>query len=84
MPVSFSDLTAAVANLSDSDRSFAESMLSGWRRYGSIVWEVLEGAKDAGDTMVRDACRRLITAHRLGWRKYADPADYALVLSFHD
>ena len=47
------------------------------------VWSVLEGAKDCGDTMVTQACRRLITANRLGWRKHHDPADYALVLGFH-
>jgi hypothetical protein len=44
---------------------------------------VHEGAKDIGDSLVIDACRRLITADRLGWHKHHDPADWALVLEFH-
>jgi hypothetical protein len=49
-----------------------------------IVWEVLEAAKDANDTSVIEACRRIITAHRIGWRKHGDPADFALVLAFYE
>jgi hypothetical protein len=29
------------------------------------------------------ACRRMIAADRLGWRKYADPADWRFVSEFH-
>ena len=36
-----------------------------------ITWEVLKAAKDAGDEMVIAACRRIIVAHRLGWRNTA-------------
>ena len=47
-----------------------------------IIWQVLEAAKDAGDEMVIAACRRLIIANRLGWKKHHAPADYALVRGF--
>lgn len=47
-----------------------------------IIWDVLESAKDNGDAIVIAACRRLINADRIGWRKHADPADYRLVLAF--
>ena len=47
-----------------------------------ITWEVLEVAKDAGDSSVVAACRRLITANRLGMRKHGDAADWSLVLAF--
>ncbi len=47
-----------------------------------IIWNVLEAAKDAGDETVIAACRRLIVANRLGWKKHADAADYSLVLAF--
>ena len=47
-----------------------------------IVWNVLEAAKDAGDQMVVSACRRLIVANRLGWRKHANLNDWNLVLAF--
>jgi len=47
-----------------------------------IIWDVLESVKNNGDTTVIAACRRLINADRLGWRKHADPADYCLVLAF--
>lgn len=49
----------------------------------SITWEVLEAAKDAGDGTVIAACRRIITADRIGWRKHGNPADYRLVLEFY-
>jgi hypothetical protein len=44
-----------------------------------IVWQVLEAAKDNRDEMVIAACRRLIEANRLGWRKHHIAADYDLV-----
>lgn len=47
-----------------------------------IVWNVLEAAIDAGDQTVIAACRRLIVANRLGWRKHADAADVKLVQEF--
>ena len=47
-----------------------------------ITWDVLEAAKDAGDEMVIATCRRIIVAHRLGWRKHGNPADLELVYSF--
>jgi hypothetical protein len=47
-----------------------------------IVWDVLESAKNNGDELAIGACRRLINANRIGWRKHADRRDYALVLAF--
>ena len=47
-----------------------------------ITWQVLEAAKDAGDEMVIAACRRIITADRIGWRKHGNAADLALVKAF--
>jgi hypothetical protein len=47
-----------------------------------IVWQVLEGAKDCQDQMVIDACRRLIWANTLGWRKHAHAEDKQLVWEF--
>lgn len=44
-----------------------------------IVWQVLEAAKDTGDQTVINACRRLIVANRLGWKKHHIAADYTLV-----
>jgi hypothetical protein len=40
-----------------------------------ITWAVLEAAKDAGDEMVVAACRRIIVAERVGWRRHGNPAD---------
>jgi hypothetical protein len=48
----------------------------------SLIWQILEEAKANGDAMVIAACRRLITADRLGWTKHRDPQDWALVKSF--
>ncbi|SKA19917.1 hypothetical protein SAMN05428963_1086 [Consotaella salsifontis] len=48
-----------------------------------IVWSVLEAAKDAGDELIIAACRRIIVADRIGWRKHGNPADYRLVLDFY-
>src|SRR3546814_18565351 len=45
------------------------------------VWSVLEAAKDNGDEIVIAACRRLIVADRLGWKKHAAAADKALAFS---
>ena len=47
-----------------------------------ITWAVLEAAKDAGDAMVIAACRRIIAADRIGWRKHGNPADLKLVYNF--
>jgi hypothetical protein len=47
-----------------------------------ITWAVLEAAKDAGDEMVIAACRRIIAADRIGWRKHGNPADLELVYRF--
>jgi hypothetical protein len=47
-----------------------------------IVWQVLEGAKDCQDQIVINACRRLINANTIGWRKHADKRDWQLVLEF--
>ena len=47
-----------------------------------ITWAVLETAKDAGDEMVVAACRRIIVAERVGWRRHGKPADLRLVYSF--
>ncbi|BCH23535.1 hypothetical protein [Mesorhizobium sp. L-8-3] len=46
-----------------------------------IVWDVLEAAKDNADEMVIAACRRLIVADRLGWKKHAKRGDIELVMS---
>ena len=50
----------------------------------AMVWHVLEGAKDAGDDRIAAACRRLIAANRLGWKKHARPADIAIVRDIAD
>jgi hypothetical protein len=47
-----------------------------------VVWDVLEGAKDVGDQHVVAACRRLLVANRLGWRKHRASADWDLVREF--
>ena len=47
-----------------------------------IVAQVLERAKDAQDEVVIAACRRLIRADKLGWKKHADPHDWKLVKAF--
>lgn len=44
-----------------------------------IVWTTLEASKDAGIDHIVAACRRIITADRIGWRKHGDPADYRMV-----
>ena len=49
-----------------------------------VVWSVFEAAKANNDRQVIDACRRLIHANRLGWRRYALPADWRLVKAFAD
>jgi hypothetical protein len=48
----------------------------------TIVWEALEAAKDKADDRVIAACRRLIDANRLGWRKHHRSEDWRLVLAF--
>ena len=47
-----------------------------------IVWNVLEAAKDNGDQMVIAACRRLIVADRIGWKRHAAKADWQIVKAF--
>ena len=47
-----------------------------------ITWQVLEAAKDAEDDMVIAACRRVIVADRLGWRRHGNPADLRLIYAF--
>lgn len=47
-----------------------------------MVWSVLDAAKDNGDELVIAACRRLIVANRLGWKKHAIASDVAIVRSF--
>lgn len=49
-----------------------------------IVWDVLEAAKDNRDAVVIAACRRLIVANRLGWKRHAAQADKDLVYAFAD
>ena len=45
-----------------------------------IIETVLEGALDAGVEAYVAVCRRLLSANLRGWRKYADPKDWAMVL----
>jgi hypothetical protein len=47
-----------------------------------VTWQVLEAAKDAGDQMVIDACRRVILADRLGWKKHGNSDDLQFILAF--
>ena len=49
-----------------------------------IVWSVLARALDAEDWEVIEACRRLVVANRLGWRRYTNATDWNLVLAFYD
>lgn len=49
-----------------------------------IIWRVLPRAIDAEDMDVIEACRRLIVANRLGWRRYTNAADWNLVMAFDD
>lgn len=49
-----------------------------------IVWQVLESAIDCNDIAVIAACRRLIVADRLGWRKHCSAADWRLIRAFAD
>jgi hypothetical protein len=48
----------------------------------TIVWEILERAKDAGDEFVIAACRRLIIADRIGWKRHANKSDWTLIRAF--
>ncbi len=49
-----------------------------------IIWDVLPRAIDNEDWTVIEACRRLIVANRLGWRRYTNATDWNLVLAFAD
>lgn len=57
-------------------------MTYGYSPRMQITWEVLEAAKDAGDQMLIAACRRIIIADRIGWRKHGNPADLRMVYAF--
>lgn len=48
-----------------------------------IVWDVLPRAIAAEDWEVIEACRRLIVANRLGWRRYTNASDWNIVLAFY-
>ena len=50
----------------------------------TIAMQILEAAQDAGDQLVIAACRRVITANRLGWRKHGCAADLKLVYEFYE
>ena len=49
-----------------------------------IVWRVLDRAIDAEDWDVIEACRRLVVANRLGWRRFTNASDWNLVMAFDD
>jgi hypothetical protein len=49
-----------------------------------ITFTVLEAAQNVGDAEVTAACRRIITADRIGWRKHGNPADYRTVVAVYD
>lgn len=49
-----------------------------------IIRSVLEAAKDVNDQTVIAACRRLITANTIGWKKHHSPSDWATVKEFAD
>jgi hypothetical protein len=50
----------------------------------ALIWQVLEGARDAGDKHVIDACVRLIDADRLGWRRHHRQEDWQVVKAFSE
>jgi hypothetical protein len=72
----------AILNQRKGDTDMTSQQITHMSPKMMIVWQVLEAAKDAGDQMVIAACRRLIVANRIGWKKHANPADYRLVLEF--
>ena len=49
-----------------------------------LTWDVLERAKDCQEDFVINACRRVINAGRLGWRRHRSKVieDYKIVMSF--
>jgi hypothetical protein len=49
---------------------------------GAATGNIGPAASNVGDEMVIAACRRIIAAERIGWRKHGDPADVKLVYSF--
>lgn len=49
-----------------------------------IVWDVLPRALDNEDWTVIEACRRLIVANRLGWRRFTNASDWNIVLAFNE
>ena len=50
----------------------------------AIIEYVLESAKCAEEDFAIAACRRLIEAHRLGWKKHHRPADWRLVQELYE
>lgn len=50
----------------------------------NAVWRVLPRAIDAEDWEVIEACRRLIIANRLGWRRYTNASDWNVIHAFDD
>jgi hypothetical protein len=44
--------------------------------------DALERAQDCEDEVVIAACRRLIIAYRLGWKKHHRPDDWRMLLEF--
>lgn len=50
----------------------------------ALARRVLERAIDAGDALVAAACRRVIRADRLGWRKHGDPDLLHILRAFDD
>jgi 8-oxo-dGTP pyrophosphatase MutT (NUDIX family) len=66
----------------DSFKEVDESVQPSVPPFLNIVFDVLEQAKDNNDEMVIAACRRLIVAFRLGFKKHALRSDVELVRSF--
>jgi hypothetical protein len=64
----------------------APCYIRSWRkrtRARAAIGNIGRAASNEGDRMVIGACRRVIAADRIGWRKHADPADLELVYSFY-
>ena len=49
-----------------------------------IIRDVLESALDAGAQDYVAACRRLLSADLIGWRKHADRRDWQAVLEAYE
>jgi hypothetical protein len=62
----------------------APCYVGSWRKrhaLGAATGNIGRSANEAGDRMVIAACRRIVAAGRIGWRKRGDPADLNLVYS---